>query len=42
MRLTNLITAVDLHACGETTGIHQFVVDPSDPYPNGFTVGDIW
>lgn len=24
------------------TGINQFVVDPSDPYPNGFTVGDIW
>lgn len=24
------------------TAINQFVVDPSDPYPNGFTVGDIW
>src|SRR5512142_266518 len=24
------------------TAITQFVVDPSDPYPNGFTVGDIW
>ncbi len=24
------------------TAISQFVVDPSDPYPNGFTVGDIW
>lgn len=23
------------------TGINQFVLDPSDPYPNGFTVGDI-
>ena len=24
------------------TAISQFVVDPSDPYPDGFTVGDIW
>lgn len=24
------------------TGINQFMVDPSDPFPNGFTVGDIW
>src|SRR5512138_2404418 len=24
------------------TAINQFVVDPSDPYPDGFTVGDIW
>jgi len=24
------------------TAINQFVVDPQDPYPNGFTVGDIW
>jgi len=24
------------------TGIAQYVVDPSDPFPRGFTVGDIW
>jgi proline racemase len=24
------------------TAINEFVVDPQDPYPNGFTVGDIW
>jgi proline racemase len=24
------------------TGIHQFVVDPGDPFPDGYTVGDIW
>jgi proline racemase len=24
------------------TGIAQYVVDPDDPFPNGFTVGDIW
>jgi proline racemase len=24
------------------TGITQFVVDPSDPFPDGFKVGDIW
>lgn len=24
------------------TGIAQYVVDPTDPFPNGFTVGDIW
>jgi len=24
------------------TGFAQYVVDPDDPFPNGFTVGDIW
>ena len=24
------------------TGLSQYVVDPSDPFPDGFTVGDIW
>jgi len=24
------------------TGIAQYVVDPDDPFPNGFTVGDLW
>ncbi|HYV37778.1 MAG TPA: proline racemase family protein [Gemmataceae bacterium] len=24
------------------TGIAQYVVDPSDPFPDGFKVGDIW
>jgi proline racemase len=24
------------------TGIAQYVVDPTDPFPDGFTVGDIW
>jgi proline racemase len=24
------------------TGIAQYVVDPSDPFPDGFTVADIW
>jgi proline racemase len=24
------------------TGYAQYVVDPEDPFPNGFTVGDIW
>jgi proline racemase len=24
------------------TGIAQYVVDPDDPFPEGFTVGDIW
>jgi proline racemase len=24
------------------TGIAQYVVDPDDPFPNGFTLGDIW
>jgi proline racemase len=24
------------------TALNQFVVDPSDPFPNGYTVGDIW
>jgi proline racemase len=24
------------------TGFAQYVVDPDDPFPNGFTTGDIW
>ena len=24
------------------TGFAQYVLDPDDPFPNGFTVGDIW
>jgi proline racemase len=24
------------------TGVARFVVDPTDPFPDGFTVGDIW
>ncbi|MFQ5612922.1 MAG: proline racemase family protein, partial [Anaerolineae bacterium] len=24
------------------TGFSHYVVDPTDPFPNGFTVGDIW
>ena len=24
------------------TGFASYVVDPSDPFPEGFTVGDLW
>jgi proline racemase len=24
------------------TGFAQYVLDPEDPFPEGFTVGDIW
>ena len=24
------------------TGISQYVLDPTDPFPEGFTVGDLW
>jgi proline racemase len=27
---------------GWITGIAQYVVDPTDPFPEGFTVGDLW
>lgn len=27
---------------GWITGFAQYVVDPTDPYPDGWTVGDIW
>jgi proline racemase len=27
---------------GWITGFATYVVDPSDPFPEGFTVGDIW
>ena len=27
---------------GWITGFSEWVVDPTDPFPDGFTVGDIW
>lgn len=27
---------------GWITGMANYVVDPTDPFPNGFTIGDIW
>ena len=27
---------------GWITGFAEYVVDPTDPFPNGWTVGDIW
>jgi proline racemase len=24
------------------TGIADYVLDPTDPFPEGFTIGDIW
>ena len=27
---------------GWITGIAQYLIDPSDPFPEGFTVGDLW
>ncbi|TGV52848.1 hypothetical protein EN792_077080, partial [Mesorhizobium sp. M00.F.Ca.ET.149.01.1.1] len=24
------------------TGFHQFVLDPSDPFPTGYTLSDTW
>ena len=27
---------------GWITGKGQYVIDPTDPFPNGFTIGDIW
>jgi proline racemase len=31
-----------LTGTGWITGFASYVVDPSDPYPAGYTVGDIW
>ena len=31
-----------LHGQAWITGIANYMVDPSDPFPNGFTVGDLW
>jgi proline racemase len=27
---------------GWISGISQYLLDPTDPFPAGFTVGDIW
>ena len=24
------------------TGFADYVIDPTDPFPDGFTIGDIW
>ena len=24
------------------TGFHQYVLDPTDPFPTGFRLGDLW
>lgn len=32
----------DLSGQGWITGFAQYVIDPTDPFPTGFTVGDIW
>jgi proline racemase len=31
-----------LTGSGWITAFHQYVLDPSDPFPNGFRVGDTW
>ena len=27
---------------GWIAGVSQWMLDPSDPFPQGFTIGDIW
>jgi proline racemase len=48
-RLTGTTTAGDRQAVlptvtgrGWVTGRSQWVLDPTDPFPTGYTVGDIW
>lgn len=44
------VTAVGEHTAvlpsvsgrGWVTGYHQFVLDDDDPFPVGYTIGDIW
>jgi proline racemase len=38
------VTAVvpEITGHGWITGLASYVVDPTDPFPDGFTVGDIW
>jgi proline racemase len=31
-----------ISGCAWITGFAQYVLDPEDPFPEGFTVGDIW
>jgi proline racemase len=31
-----------LTGTGWITGTGQYVLDPSDPFPEGYTVGDLW
>jgi len=31
-----------LTGTGWITGVSQYVLDPSDPFPEGYTVGDLW
>ena len=42
-RIANLTAVVPtIRGQAWVTGIAQYVVDTDDPFPNGFTVGDIW
>jgi proline racemase len=38
------VTAVvpEITGHGWITGLASYVLDPTDPFPTGFTVGDIW
>ncbi|MER6141340.1 proline racemase family protein [Streptomyces sparsogenes] len=31
-----------LSGCGWITGFHSYVLDPTDPFAEGYTLGDIW
>ena len=41
---SRLVAAVVPTIAGQAwiTGFAQYVLDPSDPFPEGFTLGDIW
>lgn len=46
MAVKRMIHAVETHS-GESmrvivTGYATYVLDPDDPFPEGFTMGDIW
>jgi proline racemase len=38
--VTAVVTEITGH--GWITGFANYVLDPTDPFPTGFTVGDIW
>ena len=33
---------LEMSSCGWVTGIHQYMLDPSDPWPESYKLTDTW
>ena len=42
INITYIPVIVDVKGRAYISGFNRLVVEPDDPFPEGFTVGDIW